>query len=80
MHRRGRGRKCQDLRGTKHSGDITWCPTLAAEAFKRNWIWDGHIYRDQVLADIQTSQAAKVEKDSAADIQANYHTSDEPLV
>ena len=52
--------KCLDLRGTKHwsDGDISWCPTLAAEAYKRDWVWNGHTYRAQVLAEIEAIEAA----------------------
>ena len=57
--------KCLDLRGTKHwfEGDISWCPTLAAEAYKREWIWDGFTYRNDVLAEIEAVQASKAGKD-----------------
>jgi hypothetical protein len=58
--------KCRDLPGTKRwaeGGDITWCPTLAAEAFKRDWIWDGHTYRDQIMAEIEAVRSAKIKKD-----------------
>ena len=58
--------KCRDLPGTERwakGPDITWCPTLAAEAFKRDWIWNGHIYREKVLAEIEDAQAAKAGKD-----------------
>jgi hypothetical protein len=58
--------KCRDLPGTERwakSADITWCPTLAAEAFKRGRTWNGHAHREQVLAEIAAAKAAKVKKD-----------------